>query len=408
MDRVPPSELQALNDPISEEEVLRVLRKSDNNKSTADGVPLELFKYAQALRPGTKSMVNWTATHIANLLNEAYLVKRRLPSDMYDAYVIPVYKGKGDDKVMDNYRGITITTSLYKIFTTILTRRADTLCEKYAMRALTQCGFRNKHGTIDAIFALNHHIHATCSTLRHGGLGQPLELCFVDFQKAFDCVVRTYVWDRLRAMGFHGPFLEIILDIYSKSSFKIRVGGKVSSRAVVTVSGVKQGCPMSPLILGLFIEQLHELLQLRCPDIGVLVIDETLLRDIFFCDDLALAALLRKELQSLLLVVGEFSGALGQPVNVRKTEGVTCLPKGLPTMEQSPLMYEGAEIKQSEIFKYLGLWLHHRDWFAMAGQNMAEAAEKAMWAMLRLCRTNDIQLLETQNRLFYDSCCLCW
>jgi hypothetical protein len=63
-------------------------------------------------------------------------------------------------------------------------------------------------------------------------------------------------------------------------------------------------------------------------------------------------------------------------------------------------MYEGAEIKQSEIFKYLGLWLHHRDWFAMAGQNMAEAAEKAMWAMLRLCRTNDIQLLETKNRLF--------
>ena len=191
LDLVPPSEFHSLNDPISVTEVLQMLRKADNNKSTADGVPLELFKYAQALLPGTTSKINWTASHVAQLLTEAYLVKRRLPSDMYEAFVIPVYKGKGDDKVMDNYRGITITTSLYKIFTTILTRRADALCEKYEMRAMTQCGFRNKHGTIDAIFALNHHIHTTCTPLRQGGLGQPLKICFIDFQKAFDCVVRT-------------------------------------------------------------------------------------------------------------------------------------------------------------------------------------------------------------------------
>jgi hypothetical protein len=69
-----------------------VLRKADNNKSTANGVPLELFKYAQALLPGTTSMINWTASHVTQLLTESYLVKRRLPSDMYDAYVIPVYK----------------------------------------------------------------------------------------------------------------------------------------------------------------------------------------------------------------------------------------------------------------------------------------------------------------------------
>jgi hypothetical protein len=69
-------------------------------------------------------------------------------------------------------------------------------------------------------------------------------------------------------------------------------------------------------------------------------------------------------------------------------------------MEKPPLMYGGAQIRQSELFKFLGLWLHHKDWFATAGQSMAEAAEKSMWAMLRMCRSNDIQLLETENRLF--------
>jgi hypothetical protein len=48
-----------------------------------------------------------------------------------------------------------------------------------------------------------------------------------------------------------------------------------------------------------------------------------------------------------------------------------------PTMDQPPLKYGDAQIRQSEEFKYLGLWLYHRDWFAMAGQSMAEAAEKS-------------------------------
>jgi hypothetical protein len=60
-------------------------------------------------------------------------------------------------------------------------------------------------------------------------------------------------------------------------------------------------------------------------------------------------------------------------------------------MEQSPLMCGGAHIRQSEKFKYLRMWLHHKDWFATAGQSMAEAAEKSLWAMLRLYRSNDIQ-----------------
>jgi hypothetical protein len=61
--------------------------------------------------PGTAITVNWAATHVMQLLNDAYLVRRHLPSDMYDAYVIPVYKEKVHPKVMNNCRGITITMS---------------------------------------------------------------------------------------------------------------------------------------------------------------------------------------------------------------------------------------------------------------------------------------------------------
>ena len=95
----------------------------------------------------------------------------------------------------------------------------------------------------------------------------------MDFSKAFDCVCRMLMWNRLSRLGIRGKFLIALKDLYSDVRFRVRVNCKTSRGYVVTISGVRQGCPLSPVLFGLFIEQLHEFLRLKCPSIAVLVIE---------------------------------------------------------------------------------------------------------------------------------------
>jgi hypothetical protein len=74
--------------------------------------------------------------------------------------------------------------------------------------------------------------------------------CFVDFRKASDSVPRDLVWKRLRELGIHGNFLNAITDLYGKTSFQVKVNGQLSKGFVVTVSGVRQGFPLSPILFG--------------------------------------------------------------------------------------------------------------------------------------------------------------
>jgi hypothetical protein len=75
--------------------------------------------------------------------------------------------------------------------------------------------------------------------------GRDANCIFVLFQKSFDVVVRSYMWDRLRAVGFSGPFLDVVLGIYRNSTFWIKVGGRISSGFVVTV-GIQARVPSQP------------------------------------------------------------------------------------------------------------------------------------------------------------------
>jgi hypothetical protein len=51
-----------------------------------------------------------------------------------------------------------------------------------------------------------------------------------------------------------------------------------------------------------------------------------LISDLLYCDDLSLLALLRDDLKQLLNALADFSMAHSQPVNVPKTQCLTCTP----------------------------------------------------------------------------------
>jgi len=206
-----------LNGPITSLEVARAVESLSNGKSSPDGVRGECFKYARArAEDGERRMLlPVVVTLLVALFNKCFVDGLGIPPSWRKSWLIPIYKGVGSVLAPDNYRGISGLASIYKIYAIILLARITAACT----RAPTQCGFRKNTGTIPALFMFRHALHASCDPRRPRDRGGLLYTGFIDFRKAFDCVIRPLLWVRLREQGITGNMLKALQDIYAETKF---------------------------------------------------------------------------------------------------------------------------------------------------------------------------------------------
>jgi sorting nexin-29 len=91
--------------------------------------------------------------------------------------VINIHK-KGTRSKCENYRGITLLPTAYKLFVNIIKNRLNEHVEE------EQCGFRKGRSCTDAIFAVQQIIG------KRKEHSLPLFLLFVDYEKACDNMSR--------------------------------------------------------------------------------------------------------------------------------------------------------------------------------------------------------------------------
>jgi hypothetical protein len=75
--------------------------------------------------------------------------KEELPQQWKESVIVPIYK-KGDKTDCNNYRGISLLSTAYKILSNILLARLI----PYVNEVIGDhhCGFRNNRSTIDQVF----------------------------------------------------------------------------------------------------------------------------------------------------------------------------------------------------------------------------------------------------------------
>ena len=111
---------------------------------------------------------------------------------------------KGDAKMPENYRPITLLPILYKLFSRlILSRVRETLD---GAQASDQAGFRKGYSCDD------HLLTVVLLTERMAEFRQPLWICAIDFVKAFDSVSHASLWEALSNQG--------VLPVYIESSLQ--------------------------------------------------------------------------------------------------------------------------------------------------------------------------------------------
>ncbi|KAI3364547.1 hypothetical protein L3Q82_011336 [Scortum barcoo] len=101
-----------------------------------------------------------------------------------------------------------------------------------------QCGFHPGRGTLDQVYTLRRVLEVLWE------FAQPVIMCFVDLEKAFDRVPRGILWGVLREYGVRGPLLRAVRSLYDQSRSLVRIAGSNSDLFPVHV-GLQQGCPLS-------------------------------------------------------------------------------------------------------------------------------------------------------------------
>lgn len=111
-----------------------------------DGIPMEAWKFA-----GERL---WR--RVVELMRRIWR-EDTIPQDWRNGIIVPLHK-RGDKERAENYRGITLLCTAYKIYAEILRKRLEKEIELKGMLPEGQAEFRKGRSTIDNIFILNHLI----------------------------------------------------------------------------------------------------------------------------------------------------------------------------------------------------------------------------------------------------------
>ena len=132
---------------------------------------------------------------------------------------------------MDNYRGITVSSILGKLFETVLFNRLDELNND---QSDLQFGFTKGLSPTMTSLILSETVLDSAQT------GESLYIAALDTQKAFDVVSHPVLMKMLYLQGINSHLWQVIRSMFSGLTAKVKWEGEVSESFSV-LQGVHQG-----------------------------------------------------------------------------------------------------------------------------------------------------------------------
>ena len=120
----------------------------------------------------------------------------RFPSECKRADVCPVFK-KGDTEDPSNYRPISITAAISKIFEKVIKEQIMEYLNKNELHSQVQFGFRKNFSAIDALVYATDKIEG-----KEINCNQIVTAAFLDLSKAFDTLSHEILLEKLKELQF--------------------------------------------------------------------------------------------------------------------------------------------------------------------------------------------------------------
>ena len=154
-------------------------------------------------------------------------------------------------KDANNYRSISLASSLCKLFTSLVTERMQKGSENRKLLGQEQAGCRKNVSCSDHAFVLNAIIS------RYLAEEKRLILTFVDYEKAFDRVDQSLLWKELGQYDINEEIFSMIENLYRKTKACVDVNESLTDVFECRV-GVRQGDNHSPLLFIIFMNDFQK------------------------------------------------------------------------------------------------------------------------------------------------------
>jgi len=277
---------------------------------------------------------------LISLLFNMVILHGMVPSDFARGIMIPLIKNnEGNKTSSDNYRGITLSPVISKLFEMVLLKDL----QQYLYSDCLQFGFKKKASCSQAIFTLRSVVE------QYTKVGSTVSVCALDISKAYDRVDQHALLNLLMDRKVPKYFINVMLSWFEKGCAYVRWGNAISFTFTIS-AGVRQGGLLSPLLFAVYMDVLIN--RLRNAGYGCKLV-QRFLGCLLYADDIVLLAHSLNAIRLMLRICDEFATEFDMKFNSSKSIVMRIGDRYKAKCE--PLMLAGCELQFVQSFKYLGV-----------------------------------------------------
>lgn len=330
-----PASCDTLCAPFSNKEVVSRLSRMSNSAPGPDGVTYADLRRAD---PGC---------HVLVALFNACLRTGVVPRCWKNSITVLLHK-KGERSEISNWRPIAMGDTAPKLLSAVLADRLTCWATSNKRLSPSQKGFLQYEGCYEHNFVLQEILQDARLRKRE------VVVAWLDLTNAFGSVPHASIHEALRRHGVPEAIRSLIHSAYDGVTTTIRTAGGVT-QPVPILSGVKQGCPLSPVVFNLTLEPVLRAIQAAG---GGYKLGDTVCNNLVYADDAALVAGSPGEMKALLRAAEEAAASVGLRFNPSKCATLHMTGRDAARVRRTQFPLQGEVMRPlaaGEPYQHLGI-----------------------------------------------------